>query len=201
MESFFDIMQPWPRNHGALHLYVLPSGSALERLAAAQALLEGIDGLPLQPEPYLHLTLQRMTQFDEDLTQRDLTRLGDALAESLVGQAAFSVELGRPEVVGTGVTCEGETPPGWSSLSAAVRAGIVAALGEEPPLPPPPHGPHVSLSYATGSVSDDEVTARLAAAEPIGQLDVEEVHLVSVTVRPEIGIFDFTNFASWPLAR
>lgn len=201
MENYFEQMEPWARNDGALHLYVLPSEAERERIVALQEQMSGIDGLPLMPGPNLHLTLQKLGRFDDELTQRQLSALGVALDEALASVPAFTLDLDSPTVGAAAVTCEAGPSEAWDRLSAAVRTGLQAVLGDEPPLPDPPHGPHATLSYATGGVDDDVVTARLATAPAAGRLVVDEVHLVSVTVRPEVGTFDFTLLAGWDLAR
>lgn len=198
MHSFFEQMEPWDRNDGSLHLYVLPYPSVGERLVAAQSLFADLDALPPMPEPYLHLTLQRLAQFDDELKQADLSRLGSALTHALSRTAAFELELGTPRPDETAVVSTAAPSQGWDALHAAVVSGLAQVLPGE--LPAPPHAPHVSLAYAVGEVPDDMVAARLSGAGPIGALHVTEVHLVSVTVRPELGIFDFTHLANWELA-
>ncbi|MCC2592415.1 2'-5' RNA ligase family protein [Tessaracoccus sp. OS52] len=198
MRDFFGQMDPWKRDDGALHLYVLPDDEAIDRVAATQRLLAGMDELPPMPAPYLHATVQRLAQFDDELTQVELSRLGDALTAALRDVPTFELEFGDPRVEESAVVCHAEANEGWDRLLAAVVTGLGDALPGE--LPEPPRGPHVSLAYAKGDVSDDEVTARLAEAPRVGTLRVDAVHLVSVTVRPEVGIFDFTHLASWDLA-
>lgn len=200
MKNYFNQMEPWARNDGALHLYVLPSDDERERLVALQEHLEGIDGLPLMPGPNLHLTLQKLAHFDDEVTQRQLSALGVALDTALAAVPAFTLDLGSPTVGAAAVTCEAGNSPAWDRLSAAVRSGLQEVLGTDRALPEPPHGAHVTLSYATGEVSEGIVAARLADAPPTGSLVVDEVHLVSVTVRPEVGTFDFTHLAGWDLA-
>lgn len=199
MQSYFDQMVPWARNDGALHLYVLPSPEEIDGYAGVRERLADLDGLPLMPESYLHLTLQKLAHFDDELTQPQLSRLGASLTEALGSVPAFDVALTAPAVGATGVVCEGVTSSAWDALVSATRAGVVAALGKDPELPAPPHGPHLTLSYATGTVDDVAATSRLAAAAVAQTIRVDTVHLVSVTVRPEQGIFDFTHLANWDL--
>lgn len=73
MRSFFEAMAPWPRQEGSLHLYVLPDDGARQRCIAAQEALGVIDHLPTMPPAFLHLTLQRLRQFD-DLSQAEPPR-------------------------------------------------------------------------------------------------------------------------------
>lgn len=196
MHSFFDAMTPWPRNDGSLHVYALPDDDVVDRLFAASEPLDGIAALPRMPRAWLHFTVGRLAQFD-DLGQAGLTRLADELGGALASIAAFDLQVGPPEVWGQSVNCSAEPSAAWDGLVAAVRAGAAAFADE--PLPPAPHEPHVSLAYATGEVADDVVRARLAGASTVGSVGVQRVHLVSVTVRPEVGTFDWTELANWDL--
>lgn len=200
MQSYFAQMEPWSHNDGALHLYVLPSEEEVDRVAPTMERWVDVEGLPPMPLPYLHLTLQKLAHFDDELTQPQLSRLGISLSEVLGAVPAFDVDLAAPRVADTSITCEGASSPAWNDLVTAVRAGVVAALGDEPALPAPPHGPHLTLSYATAEVDDAVVEARLDGVAVPQTVRVDTVHLVSVTVRPERGIFDFTHLASWDLA-
>ncbi|GAB3820386.1 hypothetical protein GCM10028820_26190 [Tessaracoccus terricola] len=198
MRNFFEQMEPWARNDGSLHLYVLPDEEVGERLAEVQSLFEDVPGLPAMPRPYLHLTLQRLAQFDDELKQAELSRLGATLTEALARVAPFDLTLGAPAVEETAVVSTAAASAEWDALHAAVVSGVTAVLTDE--LPSAPHAPHVTLAYAIGDVPDADASARLAAIGPVGTLRVSEVHLVSVTIRPEVGIFDFTHLANWSLA-
>ena len=189
-------MTPWERNDGSLHLYVLPDDDVADRLVEAQTRLEGIEGLPLMPRPWLHFTVQRLAQFD-DLGNRELTRLSDALTAELDQVSGFTLDLGGPVVHGVAVEVLAAPSAGWDALVEAVRRGAANFGGE---LLSPPYAPHLSLAYATGDVDDDLLRERLADVEPIGRFDVASLGLMSVTVRPELGTFDFVELVSWSLA-
>ena len=196
MRSFFESMYPWERNDGALHLYVVPDEELGDRLVAQQSRLEGIENLPLMPRPWLHFTVNRLAQFD-DLGQRELSRLAAALTEELESVPAFELDLGTPQVHDVAVEVVAEKVPGWEALVDAVRKAALDTFGGT--MPKSPYAPHVSLAYATGDVSDDLLHQRLAGVEPAGRFRVDSVRLMSVTVRPEVGIFDFVELAGWPL--
>lgn len=198
MENFFARMEPWRKLEGALHLYVLPSDDDAERFQSVQDALEGLQHLPLMPTPYLHATLQRLSQFDDEVAQADFTRLGDALAEVCSELPAFDLDFGRFRAGDVAVESWASPSKDWDSLLAGCRQCVTDVWGSAPPAPPA--GPHLSLAYATGPVDDDMVTARLAAVEPLGTLRVSTLHLVSVTARPERGTFDFTALANWDLS-
>ncbi len=197
MKSFFENMEPWRKPEGSLHLYVLPNEEETDRLIEAQAALTGIDDLPLMPASYLHCTVQRLAQFDEDITQAQYTRLGDALADLCSGLSPFELALGAPQADDVAVGCWGNPSDDWDHLVHGCRETVAESWGGEAPASPA--APHVSLAYAKGPVDDDVVATRLAESEQLGTVYVGTLHLVSVTVRPERGTFDFTELANWDL--
>ena len=193
MRSFFDYMPPWVRNEGSLHVYALPDDRARDRLAEESLRLDGIVGLPRMPEPWLHLTVSRLSQFD-DLSAAELTRLAEALGREVEGLGAFDVALGAPAAGAHTVGCSAPSSPQWEALVSGVRRAASDTFGGE--LPPPPHAPHASLAYATGDVDDTLVASRLVGAAEIGLVRIDRVHLVSVTVRPDLGTFDWIELAN-----
>ena len=84
MRSFFDAMTPWPRKEGALHVYALPDDDTRDTLAAISERLDGIEGLPRMPLPWLHLTITRYGQFD-GIGSMPLQDLAEAIDQELVG--------------------------------------------------------------------------------------------------------------------
>lgn len=197
MDSFFERMDPWRKAEGSLHLYVLPSDDEAERFASAQAAIAGIEHLPLMPEAYLHCTVQRLSQFDDEVAQTDYTQLGDALAAFCSQVPAFDLRFLQPQAHAAGVLCQAEDSPAWDALVNGCRTVITDTWGTEPPAPPT--APHLSLAYATGAVETDVVESALGSVEPLGSIAVTRLHLVSVTVRPGRGTFDFTSLANWDL--
>ena len=193
MRSFFDYMPPWVRNEGSLHVYALPDDRARDRLAEESLRLDGIVGLPRMPEPWLHLTVSRLSQFD-DLSHAELTRLAEALGREVEGLGAFDVALGAPAAGAHTVGCSAPSSPQWEALVSGVRRAASDTFGGE--LPPPPHAPHASLAYATGDVDDTLVASRLVGAAEIGLVRIDRVHLVSVTVRPDLGTFDWIELVN-----
>lgn len=197
MESFFETMEPWRKPEGSLHLYVLPGEEDKDRFVEAQESLAGIDDLPLMPSSYLHCTVARLAQFDEDVTQAEYTRLGDALQELCSGLRSFTLHFGPPQADDVAVGCWASASDDWDRLVEGCRRTVAETWGSDAPAPPA--APHLSLAYSNGSADDTLVATRLAEAQPLGAVRVQKLHLVSVTVRPERGTFDFTELANWDL--
>ena len=193
MRCFFDHMTPWLRNEGSLHVYALPDDRARARLTEASLRLDGIVGLPRMPEPWQHLTVSRLAQFD-DLPSAELTRLAETLGREVEGLGAFDVALGAPALTSDSVGCSAPSIPQWDALVSGVRRAASGCFGGE--LPAPPYAPHTSLAYTISDVDDDLVAPRLDGAAEIGPTRIDRVHLVSVTVRPERGTFDWIELAN-----
>lgn len=189
-------MTPWERNDGSLHLYALPDDAVADRLSEAQGRLDGLPNLPLMPRPWLHFTVQRLAQFD-DIGQAELSRLCAALGRELDDLAPFDLDLGSPQVHEVAVEVLASPSPGWDALVDAVRRAVVDTFGDA--MPERPYAPHVSLAYATGEVDDETLRSRLADTPAVGRLRVDSVGLMSVTVRPEVGTFDWVELAGWSL--
>lgn len=177
-------------------MYAVPDDAVADRLEAFSGQLDGVAHLPRMPRAWLHFTVSRLAQFD-DLPQRELTRLADSFSLALNGLGAFTLDVGAPRASVDSVGCWAASSPAWDSLVTAVREGARSAFPEE--LPPAPQAPHVTLAYATGDVDDDEVAGRLEGVPSLGEVAVRQVHLVSVTVRPERGTFDWVELANWTL--
>lgn len=197
MESFFDATTIWDRLDGSLHVYVVPDEDVTDRLADLQARLDGVPDLPVMPRAWLHFTVNRLAQYDE-IGNREITRLADALTLELAGVPAFDLRVGPPQVHERAVECVGESTPGWEALVDGVRRAALGTFGGT--MPDRPYAPHVTLAYATGDVPDREIRARLEGAPEVGTMRVETAHLMSVTMRPELGWFDFVELANWSLA-
>lgn len=195
MRSFFEQMPPWDRNDGSLHLYALPDDAVRERLDEAAALIDGVPHLPLVPDAWRHFTVRRLAQFD-DLKHAELSRLAEAVTAELEDVAAFDLNVGAPQVQELAVECVAEASRGWEALIGAAGRAAERFGGE---VFDPPHAPHLALAYATGDVEDAEVHRRLESAQAIGTVHIGQVHLVSVTVRPELGWFDWVELANWSL--
>lgn len=197
MKSFFESMKPWRKPEGSLHLYLLPKEEDKERFMEVQDLLRGIEHLPLMPAAYLHCTVARLAQFDEDVTQAEYTSLGDDLEELCSGLSPVTLQFHAPLSDDLTVACLAAPSWEWKNLARGCQKTVAESWGMD--TFPPPATPHVSLAYAMGSVDEALVAARLAESQPLGAMSLSTLHLVSVTVRPQRGTFDFTELANWDL--
>ena len=139
------------------------------------------------------LELAQLSRADKD---HALRALADAIDARLSAIGAFDLRVGAPRATDNAVDCTAEPSPEWDALVAAVRGAAVEAFPEDE-LPAGPHAPHVALAYAVGEVPDAELEARLADAPEVGTVPIRGLHLVSVTMRPEVGTFDWTELANW----
>lgn len=197
MQNFFTEVEDWPRLEGALHLYALPTPEFAERAADAATPLAGIENLPLMPASYFHFTIQRLAQFDDLLSAAQLSELGARLNQVAESTQAFELRFGPLTTTGNSVVAWAEPSQAWDQLADVIRDALTATTSE--PLPQGPPGPHLTLAYATGEVSDSQ-TRELLSADALGPCPVAGFSLVSVTVRPELGIFDFITLADWQLS-
>ncbi|MDO5683920.1 MAG: 2'-5' RNA ligase family protein [Propionibacteriaceae bacterium] len=195
MRSFFDHMTPWTQPDGSLHVYALPDDDVQERLDEAAARIDGVPNLPLSPASWRHFTVRRLSQFD-DLKHAELSRLAQCLTDELEGLSPVDLTVGGPQLHDVAVAVEGAPNAEWDALVAAVGRAASSFGGE---VLDPPYAPHLSLAYATGDVDSAEVRRRLEGAPEIGSVRLNTVHLVSVTVRPELGWFDWVELANWSL--
>ncbi|MBB1509302.1 MULTISPECIES: 2'-5' RNA ligase family protein [unclassified Tessaracoccus] len=195
MRSFFEQMTPWTQNDGSLHVYALPTDDVQDRLDEAASRLDGLPNLPLMPASWRHFTVRRLAQFD-DLKHADLSRLAQHLTDELETVRAFDLNLSAPQPQPVAVECVADSTSAWVSLVEAVGRAAASYGGD---VLGAPYGPHVSLAYATGEVDDAELQRRLEGAPEVGPVRIGSVHLVSVTVRPELGWFDWIELANWTL--
>lgn len=197
MDSFFERMDPWRKPEGSLHLYVLPNDDEREILFEVQQSLIGVDELPMMPAGYLHATVLRLAQFDEDVSQKEYSRLGETMDEFCATLHPFDLHFGRPLPDDVALSCWAPSTAAWEQLLGGCRATVAGTWGMEPFAAPV--GPHVSLGYAKGRVDDALLAEKLEGVCGPGPLHVAKLHLVSVTVRPELGTFDFIQLANWDL--
>ncbi len=201
MHRFFDHPTTrWHRLTGCLHLYVPLHADDPARTGSRDALraLTPIAGLGVQPEEFLHLTVQRFEAYEEDLVADPWVRWRHSLSGNLASVAAFDVDLAAPRPREHAVESVGRADERWDALLAVVRE-TTRACGLESTLVAPPPIPHFSLAYAREEVPDGPVSAALRATRG-STVRIGEIALVAVDQDPARGVFEFRALDVWPLS-
>lgn len=202
MERFFHRPDThWRRLSGALHFYVNPplDGELIATHHRVGATLERFPGLAVQPGEYVHMTLQRLDAYEDELDPEAWAAFERRLGERLAQRGAFTVEYAPATPNGHAVEAMGAPTPAWRELVDDIRDELAAAgFGEV--LTPAPYGPHYTHAYCVADTDDDDVRLALreAGEDRTGML-VDEVALVAVDQHPDDGTFTFDTLTRWPL--
>lgn len=207
MKRFFDRLDThWPREHGALHLYALPEAGdpIIEHMRKEGEALQSRgkwDGVALQPPEYLHMTLQRLDLYRNQLSQEQWSALCVKMSDVAKRHSPFSVDFRVPEVRGEAAEALGSESSEWQKLVDDIRAGLAdAGLGSS--LTDPPFGPHYTFAYCskdTDSDADKRLQHTIDEVCVPQSMQVKTLYLVAVNQYPEEGVFRFTKLHGWPL--
>jgi hypothetical protein len=193
MKSFFEAMT-WPRSRGRLHVYAFGNAPVVAMADAYhQALGErGAAGLRRQPAEFLHVTIEQIQRYEDDLTDDQLQDLSAALAKQVAAVPAFDLTVGPAWMAQSAIGLDAVPDEPWRQLRRAVRDAAVRALGDDAVKPmDSPGAPHLTISYATEEVDvEPQVLHRVRAGR--ATLPVNEVYLVAVDQDPVAGVY------SWP---
>lgn len=202
MKPIFDrVDAKWRRLEGALHFYALPAAndSAVKEFDRSVRPLRSFPGLAVQPREFLHLTLQRLDAYADEIDAATWEALADGVASCLAGIGPFEIDFAPPAVHETAVECVSGGSHGWSAVLAALRAAVAeAGLGRA--LTDPPTGPHYSLAYSTQPTDSAAVARQLVDPGAPTSIRITSVHLVAVTQRAD-GVFAFVPLREWKLSR
>ncbi|WP_341947123.1 2'-5' RNA ligase family protein [Microbacterium sp. LWH11-1.2] len=201
MQRFFDLPHAqWRRMDRCLHLYAIPEPSS-ELLSASDeaiAALREIQGIEVQPPEFVHVTLQRLDAYEEDLRAPAWRKLLAAAPSVLSHRRTFELAFEKPRAMSHAVEAVAEGGVHWARLIADIRQMVLAHLPDGV-LVPPPLVPHYSLAYCTEDRSDEPVESALKPTATRTRMRVAEVSLVSVTQAPREGRFSFDVLERWPL--
>lgn len=190
MKSFFDSMT-WPRSAGRLHVYAF-ANPAVARMADAYHEVIDRPGLPRQPDEFLHVTIEQIQRYADDLPAEQIAALVAALAKHIAAVPAFDLTIGPALLTYSAVGFDAVPDEPWAQLRQAVRTAAVETFGDDGVKPMHgPGAPHITLAYATREVEFDSLTL-LKVRAGRATLPVNEVHLVAVTQNPATGVY------SWP---
>lgn len=200
MRRFFDRPDThWPSLCGALHFYALPpaGGTLLAAHDRVGRALGAHPGLAVQPAEYVHMTLQRLDAYRNQLDE-SWARAERHLAEVLARSAPFRVTFAAPAPHGEAVEAIGEPNPDWERLVGVLR-GALTASGLGGLLTPAPYGPHYTSAYCVADTDDQDVVRTLAGVGEPTEFVVDEVALVAVDQHPDEGVFTFETLQRWSL--
>lgn len=201
MLRFFDLpTTQWTRLTGCLHIYALPAALAPIRREFGEMVagLDGLPGLGLQPERFMHVTIQRLDSYEPDLASPRWRQLLATLPEVLLEHSPFEVNFAAPGARSHAVEAIGPVTREWTSLLDDIRA-VFVQCGLADVLTPPPPAPHFSLAYSLTDLDDEVVAAALAPIARQTSFEVDTVALVAVDQDQDAGIFAFDPFSTWPL--
>ncbi|MDR2930973.1 MAG: 2'-5' RNA ligase family protein [Propionibacteriaceae bacterium] len=190
----------WKRPNGCLHFYACPNpGEPIrETFTAMSEGLRAVPELGEQPAEHLHMTLQMLDAFTEDLADERWQAVMSDLTAVIARQPAFHATFAAPSVRPYAVEAVGDPNPRWGDLVAALR-GCLSEHGLSHTLTTPPYGPHYTVAYCRGLVPDDMVRLVLEPVARPTQFLVDSVALVAVDQHRDEATYTFEVIRSWKL--
>jgi 2'-5' RNA ligase len=207
VQSFFATVPAarWRRPHGLLHLYALPGPDVAEMAQAYQQVLaaRAVTGLSRQPAGHLHMTVEQLLVYADELPDDRLEQLQAALAAHVAQVPAFTLTIGPALVSVHSITLDAVPDEPWRVLRRAVRAAVTETLGPDaiPPMTGPGR-PHITLGYATQQLN---IEPHLGALNHVrldrAVLRVDEIVLLAVDQDTDAGVYTWPGvLAKLPLA-
>lgn len=198
MRSFFGRPDTqWRSLSGALHFYALPEPeddifSAYGPLTLA---LDGFEGLAVQPAKFVHVTVQRLDLYHDELSDVWDGAM-DVLATDLRSLHPFRLDFAAPVLAEDAIEARAVAMPEWDALARMVRAAV-AAGGAAATLRAGPRVPHYSLAYCRVDRPVEPVRLALAKAGRSTSMIVRRLALVGVNQHRDSGIFTFDTVRTW----
>jgi len=156
------------RHFYACHITIEDQPELQRLVARYRAALANIKGLDLIPDRWLHLTMQGIGFVDE-VSDADLGAVRDAIAGETVQVQGPTVVFHRPVVRLEAVYLPATPAAPLRDLRAAVRSGIVRALGAgrvaDATESLANYRPHVSIAYSNTDQDAEPIVAALRAVE------------------------------------
>lgn len=167
-----------------------------EHAAKARARLDGLPGLDLVPDQWLHLTTQGIG-FADQVSDDDLTAITSAARRHLATVAPVPVSVGPPVVASEGIACwvgpEGALDPARD----AIRAAIADVWGSDR-VPEGPHWtPHVSMAYSNVSGPADAYEAALGGQTSAASVTLRTAQLIRLG--RDRRVYEWDTIATLPL--
>ena len=203
MKSFFESWT-WPRPRGRLHVYALANPAVAAMADAYHGVLAdgGVTGLARQPDEFLHVTIEQVQRYTEDLTGDQLTTLISTLGKHIAAVPAFDLTVGPALVYTHAITLDAVPDEPWQQLRRAVRDAATEAFGADALRPmDSPGAPHITISYATADIDvESHLHAFYGGRFGRATLPVNEVLLLAVDQDPVAGVYSWPDpIAAFPL--
>ncbi|MFI1014383.1 2'-5' RNA ligase family protein [Streptomyces sp. NPDC020965] len=117
-------------------------------LAEARGVLDGVPGLDLVPDQWLHLTMQGVGDV-QDVSPDDVQAISQAAARRITDIPVFDLRLGAPMITPEAVASLVEPAEPVRALRAAIRDAI-REVWQRVPEDEDGFVPHVSVAYSNG---------------------------------------------------
>lgn len=203
MRRFFDRPDTrWRSLTNCLHIYAVPGADAGLRddFVEMATALAAVPGLGHQDVEHVHMTVQRLDAFVDEVAP-------DVMATLLVGLDAaaravepFELVFRSPEITSHAIQSIGPPNASWHAVTAGIRSAVErAGLAEALTLPPP--APHFTLAYGIAEVPDEDIVPTLKALGRPTRALVDTVSLVAVDQDPFGGAFRFSVLREFSLGR
>lgn len=203
MRRFFDRPDTkWRSLNNCLHVYAVPSEDAALRddFVAMATALAHIPELGHQAVEHVHMTVQRLDAFVDDVAPDVITALVEGLDRTARAAEPFELGFDAPVVTSHAIQAIAPQNSAWDLLTEGVRSAVrIAGLGAA--LTPPPPLPHYTLAYGIAEIPDDEIAPSLQATGRPTTAVVDTISLVSVGQDPVEGAFRFGVLREFSLGR
>lgn len=199
MKRFFDRKDTnWKSLIGALHVYVVlkSNSNIVKKTISISESIKYNKSIAIQPEEYLHMTVQRLDLYKDDLSDEKLRVLIENLRNVTNLITPFNVEFEKPAVRNEAIEVISKKNEQWDNLVDMVRNAICES-GLSDYLTDPPFGPHYTVAYCVKNTEPNEDKTLKSVLDNFSNYDFEisSIDLVAVNQKPYDGIFEFTSFA------
>lgn len=194
----------WRHQDGALHLYALPEHDKklIQTVSNVDDMLRLFPQVAIQPLDYIHMTLQRLDLYRDEIEDDQWEFLTNQLGIGIGRLQSFQEGFIQPCVHCAAVEVVGKSRGEWQILVDCIREAFRAS-GLSIALTDQPFGPHYTLAYCvrdTDKATDRRIQHELDQVSTETCMCIKRVWLVSVCQSPQEGVFRFRRLMQWPLA-
>jgi hypothetical protein len=147
-------------------------------VAETQGRLDGIGGLDVIPDEWLHMTTQ-IVGFEDEISSGEIQDMTAAVAERLRPLDPVAVELGRPLFQTEGVALGIQPPRALDPVRHGLRAATASTVTAHHLDDAPGWTPHLSIAYSNSEGPTAPVIEALRPHPAPRTAVIREVHLVA----------------------